>query len=189
MTLFKQDNPFTRHRLPAAIALAVIASIVANQPVQAQTSAAPPATNAATAVTPTAADIASVPKGWFGDQRERIVVAPPRDMTVAELAIVERASARRRLLDKGEYKAAYEYLSPASRSFKSIASFESEAAASVLRNVKATRAECDKDGRCSVTLIATAVMQQPRVGEMAVPISLQEVWASQASGEAQLILR
>ena len=54
-------------------------------------------------------------------------------------------------VDKGDYKAAYEYLSPSSKAFKSLAAFEAGERINVEREVKPTRAECDKDGRCSVT--------------------------------------
>ena len=102
---------------------------------------------------------------------------------------MQRATARRLLLAKGEYKAAYDFLSPASQSFKPFAEFQSEATASKLQDIKATRAECDKDNRCSVTLTGKAKLKQPKVGELTVPVSLQEIWLAQSSGEAQLILR
>ena len=80
-------------------------------------------------------------------------------------------------------------LSAPSRAFKPYAAFEAEAAASTLRDVKATRADCDADNRCSVTLSANASLRQPKVGSLSVPILLQEVWVVSASGEAQLILQ
>ena len=114
---------------------------------------------------------------------------PPRAMTDSERALVERASARWQLLAKADFKSAYEFLTPSSRAFKPYAEFEAEAATSALREVKATRAECDSAGRCSVTLVAKAALQQPKVGMMVVPVLTQEIWALSASGEAQLILR
>ena len=110
-------------------------------------------------------------------------------MTDAERVLVDRASARWQLLAKGDYKGAYEFLTPSSKAFKPFAEFEAEAAASALREVKATRAECDSAGRCSVTLVAKARLQQAKIGMMGVPVLTHEVWALPASGEAQLILR
>lgn len=126
-------------------------------------------------------------KNWT--TRESTTAPPPRDMTDREKALVERATERQQLLAKGEYKAAYEFLSPSSKAFKSFSAFEAEARGSSLRETKATRAECDKDGRCSVTLVAKAGLQQPKIGTLSVPVMTQEVWLIQSSGEALLILR
>lgn len=126
-------------------------------------------------------------KGW--STRESTTAPAPREMTDVEKTLVERATARQQFLAKGEYKAAYEFLSPSSKAFKPYAAFEAEASGSSLRETKATRAECDKDGRCSVTLVAKAGLQQPRIGMLSVPVMTQEVWVIQSSGEALLILR
>ena len=185
-------------RLMSAAAVAlnalmiVLPSAYAQSAVQAKAAtpvkeAAAPSTSSAPS-TPSAED-PPAPAGWYGPPGDRKVAPPLRDMTKQELAVVDRATARQQALSKGEYKAAYEFLSLASQSFKSFAAFESEAAGSALRDVKATRAECDKDSRCSVTLIGQAVIRQPRVRELSVPVLLQEVWIAQVSGEAQLILR
>lgn len=110
-------------------------------------------------------------------------------MTDAEKALVDRATARWQLLAKGDFKAAYDFLTPSSKAFKPYADFEAEAAASAFREVKATRAECDSAGRCSVTLVAKAGLQQAKIGMMGVSVLTHEVWTLPASGEAQLILR
>ena len=185
MFLIQQTNHAALSRA-FAIAVACSAFAIGFQPSNAQTATAPVATPT---TSPAGAALPPATPGWYGVPGERKVVPPPREMTRQELDVVERATARRQLLAKGEYKAAYEFLSPSSRSFKPFDVFEGEAVASALRDVKATRADCDKDGRCSVTLLARAVMKQPKVGDLGVPISLQEVWIAQASGNAQLILR
>ena len=46
------------------------------------------------------------PPGWYPPESERKPVTPPRAMTSVELSLVERATARRQLLDKREFKAA-----------------------------------------------------------------------------------
>lgn len=167
----------------------VLPSAQAQSGVQAKSAA--PEKEAAAPTSPSAPSASDppAPAGWYGPPGDRKVAPPLRDMTKQELAVVERATARQQALSKGEYKAAYEFLSLASQSFKPFAAFESEAAGSALRNIKATRAECDKDSRCSVTLVGQAVIRQPKVRELFVPVLLQEVWIAQVSGEAQLILR
>jgi len=186
MYLYKQPKPTARCNIFAAVA-AVSAIAIVVQSTHAQTVGAPgkPATTNAAKQ----ADLPPATPGWYGVSGERIVAPPPRSMTQQELALVERATLRRQLIAKGDYKAAYEFFSPSSRSVKSLDAFESDGAASSLRDVRATRAECDKDGRCSVTLVAQGVIKQSRVGDLGVPISLQEVWIAQPSGEAQLIVR
>lgn len=126
-------------------------------------------------------------KNW--STKEITTAPPPREMTETEKAVVRRAGERWELLAKGDYKAAYEFLSASSKAFKPYPAFEAEASGSTLRDLKPTRAECDKDGRCSVTLAGRAAIQQPKVGMLGVPVLTQEVWSVQASGEAVLILR
>lgn len=159
----------------------LVLAFVANQAC-AQTPVAPAAPSK-----PATAEAPSAFKNWGA--KETTSTPPPREMTATEKAVIQRAGERWQLLTKGDYKAAYEYLSPSSKAFKSLAAFEAEASASTLSEVKPTRAECDKDGRCSVTLAARAGLQQPRVGMLGVPVLTQEVWSIQASGEALLILR
>ena len=158
-------------------------------PVRAQTPAGAPSSDTSTRQ-PGTVPLDTAPVGWNrGGGAPKVPPPPPRDMTAQERAIVDRATARRQLLEKGEYSAAYEFLSPSSKAFKSLAEFQAEALASTLRDVVATRAECDKDNRCSVTLTGKARLRQPKVGDLRVPVSLQEIWLAQSSGEAQLILR
>ncbi len=131
-----------------------------------------------------------VPADWWGKRSPNTASqVPPREMTAQEKAVVERATRRQQLIGNGDYKGAYEFFSVPSRATKSLATFEAEIGASAIKELKATRAECDKDDRCTVTLVGKAALQQPRVGIMGVPVLLQEVWLLQPSGEAQLISR
>lgn len=123
-------------------------------------------------------------KGW---SLEPVKPVAPREMTAEERSVLARANERWVAIEKGDIEAAYAFLSPGSRSFKSLAQFTSELRASTIKRAKAESVQCSAEGRCNVLLAGSAQTPVGKAGNVDVSFPLQETWLKGQDGSFGLL--
>ena len=112
-------------------------------------------------------------------------LAPDSPAALKEKVVAERANDRWQALIKRDYKAAYEYLSPASRQVTSLTKFQAQFAAIEYRAVTVEKVQCTAEV-CKVALRLTYDYPPAKVRGVVTP--LDEDWILD-QGQAWYVFR
>lgn len=91
----------------------------------------------------------------------------------AQSIVAKKAQSRWDALIKGDLAAAYEYLSPGSRSVMSLEQYKAKIRTGLWKKVKVDSVACEKD-RCNVVLIVE--YSYPKYGIESISSRIEETW-------------